>query len=104
MSACNIKIQRTTHCSLEKEKETLAKGRKRDYYCVVVSEDVEITLKKKPSLSFKAKRELFVQCNQSDCQYVDLNQAPCPLGLGLFTDEIERREEKRRDRIIQNRV
>ena len=78
----------------------MAKGRGKDYFCFVVSEYVKITLKNKPSLSFKAKRELFVQCNQSDCQYVDHNQAPCPLDLNLFADEIERREEKRSDRII----
>ena len=78
----------------------MAKGRGKDYFCFVVSEYVEITLKNKPSLSFKAKRELFVQCNQSDCQYVDHNHAPCPLDLNLFADEIERREEKRSDRII----
>ena len=66
---------------------------KKDYFCAVVSEDVEIMLKNKPSLGFKVKKELFVQCNQSECQYVDLNQAPCPLSLNLFTEEIERRKK-----------
>ena len=76
----------------------MAKGRGRDYFCIVVSEDVKITLKNKPSLSFESKKELFVRCDQSECQYVDLNQAPCPLCLDLFADEIEKREEKYRDR------
>jgi len=39
-----------------------------------------------------------VKCNQSECQYVDLNQSPCPLRLDLFAEEIEKREEKRRDK------
>jgi hypothetical protein len=70
----------------------------RNYFCTVVSEDVKITLKIKRSLSLESKNELFVQCNQLECQYVDLNQSPCPLRLDLFTEEIEKREEKRRDR------
>ena len=76
----------------------MVKSWEKDYFCNVVSEDVGIALKNKPSLSLKLKNELFVQCNQLECQYVDLNQSPCPLRLDLFTEEIEKREEKRRDR------
>ena len=76
----------------------MAYSNKKDYFCTVVSEDVEIVLKNKPSLSFKSNNELFVQCNQLECQYIDLNQSPCPLRLDLFTEEIERREKKRKDR------
>jgi hypothetical protein len=76
----------------------LAIGRKKDYFCNVVSEDVEITLMNKRSMSIKFKKELFVQCNQSECQYVDINQHPCPLTLDFFADEIAWREEKHRDR------
>ena len=72
--------------------------RKRNYFCTVISEDVKIALKNKPHISRKPKNELFVQCDQSDCQYVDLNQSPCPLSLDLFAEELEKREEKRRDR------
>jgi len=75
--------------------------RKRDYFCTVISEDVKITLKNKPYISQKPKKELFVQCNQLECQYVDLNQSPCPLQLDLFAEEIEKREEKRRDRRME---
>ena len=78
-------------------RKPLANLRRKDYFCTVVSEDVEITLKNKPSLSLKPKTELFVQCNQPECQYVDLNQPPCPLCLDLFAEEIERREEKRKN-------
>jgi hypothetical protein len=76
----------------------LANPREKHYFCTVVSEDVEITLKNRPSLSLGSKNELFVQCNQLECQYVDHNQSPCPLRLDLFAEEIEKREEKLRDR------
>ena len=76
------------------------KGKK--YFCAVVSEQVEIALKNKPSLGFESASELFVQCNQSECQHVDLNQPPCPLLLDLFAEEIERRDEKRRDRRMES--
>ena len=67
-------------------------GRKqRDYFCAVVSEGVKIALKNKAPISRELKRDLFVQCNQLECQYVDLNQAPCPLSLDLFAEEIEKR-------------
>ena len=73
----------------------LANRSGKDYFCTVVSEDVEITLKNKPSLSLKSKNELFVFCNQLECQYVDLNQSPCPLRLDLFAEEIEKRKDRR---------
>ena len=76
----------------------MAKKMEKDYFCTVVSEDVKIALKNKPAHGLKSKNELFVQCNQSECQYVDLNQYPCPLRLNMFAEEIERREEKRRDK------
>ena len=76
----------------------MAYSSKKDYFCTVISEGVKIALKNKPSISRKPKNELFVQCNQPDCQYIDLNQSPCPLSLDLFGEEIERREEKRREK------
>ena len=75
----------------------MAYSSKKDYFCTVISEGVKIVLKSKPYISRKPKNKLFVQCNQPDCQYVDLNQSPCPLSLDLFEEEIERREEKRRE-------
>ena len=82
-------------------RKPLAKRREKDYFCTVVSEDVEIALKNKPSLSRESKNGLFVQCNQLECQYVDLNQSPCPLRLDFFAEEIEKREEKGRDRRME---
>ena len=82
-------------------RKPLAKRRGKDYFCTVVSEHVEIVLKNKRTLSLKSKNELFVQCNQLECQYVDHNQSPCPLRLDLFAEEIAKREEKRRDRRME---
>jgi hypothetical protein len=75
-------------------RKSLSNRRGKHYFCTVVSEDVEIALKNKPSLSRESKNELFVQCNQLECQYVDLNQSPCPLRLDLFAEEIEKRGKK----------
>jgi hypothetical protein len=87
--------------SIKEGRKALANPKKKNYFCAVVSEDVEITLKNKPSLSRESKNELFVQCNQVECQYVDRNQSPCPLRLDLFAEEIEKREEKLRDRRME---
>ena len=75
----------------------MANRRQKDYFCTVVSEDVEIALKNRPSFSRESKTNLFVQCNQLECQYVELNQFPCPLRLDLFAEEIEKRGKKSAD-------
>ena len=75
----------------------MAKRWGKDYFCTVVSEDVKIALRNKASIDRKYKEDLFVLCNQSECQYVNLNQSPCPLRLDLFAEEIEKRAEKLRD-------
>jgi len=77
-------------------RKPLGNAREKDFLCTVVSEHVEIALKRKPSLS--GPNELFVHCNQLECQYVDLNQSPCPLHLDLFAEEIEKRGKKAQDR------
>ena len=82
-------------------RKPLATRREKDYFCTVVAEDVKIALKNKPFLTRESKNELFVQCNQLECQYVDLNQSPCPLRLDLFAEEIETREKERRDRSME---
>jgi hypothetical protein len=83
-------------------KVPMSSRRKKDYFCEVVSEDVKIALKVKPTLSRKLTTELFVQCNQIDCQYVNQNAHPCPLHLELFAEEIANREEKRKARKEEN--
>jgi hypothetical protein len=69
----------------------LPKQYRKDYFCSVVSEDVEIALKNKFFFSRESRNERYVQCNQSECQYVGLNQSPCPLSLDLFAEEIKKR-------------
>jgi hypothetical protein len=86
---------------VKERRKPLSKRNGKNYFCTVVSEDVEIALINKPSFSRKSNSALFVQCNQLECQYVDLNQSPCPLRLDLFAEEIEKREEKRRDRRME---
>jgi hypothetical protein len=87
--------------SVKGRRKPLANRREKDYFCVVVSEEVKIALKNKPSLGRKPSNEVFVQCNQLECQYVDLNRSPCPLSLDLFAEEIEKREKKRSDRRME---
>jgi hypothetical protein len=95
------KYQKRHTVPLNGRRKLLSKRRGKNYFCTVVSEDVEITLINKPSFSRKSKNGLFVQCNQLECQYVDLNQSPCPLRLEFFAEEIEKREKKRRDRRVE---
>ena len=57
------------------------------FRCPVVSETVSITLRRRIALG--AKGELYVRCSETDCQYVDVNEPPCPLTLDLFAAEIQ---------------
>jgi hypothetical protein len=59
------------------------------FRCDVVSETVSITLRRSNSLEGRGK--LFIRCSEKDCQYVDVNEPPCPLTLALFTEEINAR-------------
>jgi hypothetical protein len=59
----------------------------------VVNERVQIRLRR--PLGFGRKPGYFVQCNQTDCQYVEENKPPCPLNVSLFADEIKAAEEAR---------
>ncbi len=66
---------------------------KKSFYCTVVSETVSITLARRSR--FGGRNDLFVQCSEADCQYVDTNTPPCPLTLTLFAAEIARRAARR---------
>jgi hypothetical protein len=59
------------------------------FRCDVVSETVSITLRRSSSLEGRGR--LFVRCSEKDCQYVDVNEPPCPLTLALFSEEISAR-------------
>ena len=58
----------------------------KSFACPVVSETVTITLARRSALEGKGR--LFVRCSETECQYVDANEPPCPLTLALFTAEI----------------
>ncbi len=74
----------------------MSRSRAREYWCGVVSESVEIRLKRPGG--FGRPQGYFVQCNQTDCQYVDENKPPCPLTTTMFADEIKAAEEARAQR------
>jgi len=76
----------------------MSKRKGKDFFCTAVSENVKISLKVKPTLSRTFKDELYVQCDQFECQYIDENILPCPLTLNLFSKEIEDREARRKAR------
>ncbi len=65
----------------------------REFRCDVVSETVLIRLRRVNG--FGRRRGYFVQCNQTECQYVDENKPPCPLHTGMFSEEIRAAEEAR---------
>ena len=81
----------------------MPKRKTKNFFCPVISENVKIVLKTKTSLS-RITEELYVQCNQFECQYVDENVPPCPLTLDLFAEEIKEREEKRKAHKKENRA
>lgn len=68
---------------------------RKSFFCSVVSETVTISLAR--AKRFSENDNLFVQCSESDCQYVDANVPPCPLNLGMFAEEIESRAARRRE-------
>ena len=71
----------------------MSRSRPREFSCSVVSETVQIRLRRPGG--FGRPQGYFVQCNQTDCQYVEENKPPCPLHVGLFADEIRAAEEAR---------
>ncbi|HEV8439651.1 MAG TPA: hypothetical protein VGT40_16300 [Methylomirabilota bacterium] len=71
----------------------MSRASKREFQCTVVSETVLIRLRRADG--FGRQRGYFVQCNQTECQYVDENQPPCPLHVGMFAEEIKAAEAAR---------
>jgi hypothetical protein len=71
----------------------VSRGGGREFRCDVVSETVPIRLRRVNG--FGRLRGYFVQCNQTECQYVDENKPPCPLHIGMFSEEIRAAEEAR---------
>lgn len=73
----------------------MGRSKGRDFWCPVVSEPVRIKLTRPPGIQTV---RYFVQCDQADCQYVDANKPPCPLNIGMFSDEISATEAEREAR------
>ncbi len=65
----------------------------REFWCPVVSESVVIRLRRADG--FGRERGHVVRCNQTECQYVDENQPPCPLHVGMFAEEMKAMEAAR---------
>ena len=68
----------------------MSQGSTRGFWCTVVSEQVMIRWRRVGG--FGPHR---VQCNQTDRQYVDKNELPCPLNVGMFAEEIKAAEVAR---------
>jgi hypothetical protein len=66
----------------------------RDFECPVVKETVRIRLTRRPS--FDRPPPYSTQCDQIECQYVEQNEPPCPLNVGMFAEAIREIEERRR--------
>jgi len=74
----------------------VSRGRAREFWCEVVSETVRIRLRR--TGGFGRPQGYFVQCDQTDCQYVEENKPPCPLHAGMFSEEIRAAEDVRKAR------
>ena len=72
----------------------MSRGGTREFWCPVVSESVRIRLRRADG--FDPQRGHFVQCDQTECQYVDENKLPCPLHEGMFAEQIEAAAAARR--------
>lgn len=68
------------------------RGGKR-FYCPTMDEDVLIALRRR--LGGADSLSLFVECSESDCQYAEANEPPCPLSPDLFAAEILARKARR---------
>jgi hypothetical protein len=66
----------------------------RSYACSVVNETVQIRLKRDTSLG--GRSGYFVQCDQTECQWVERNEPPCLLNVEMFVHEIREIEHRRR--------
>jgi hypothetical protein len=84
------------------EGELMGRSRWREFWCDVVSEKVQIRLRRPGG--FGQPQGYFVQCNQTDCQYVDENKPPCPLHIGMFSEEVRALEEARERRATEEEV
>jgi hypothetical protein len=59
------------------------------FECGIAGKTVGITLRHGGGLQEPAN--VYVRCDERDCQYVDLNRPPCPLRIEMFADGSDRR-------------
>ena len=60
------------------------KNRSQPFDCSIAGKTVGISLRHGGGLQEPA--HVYVRCEERDCQYVDLNEAPCPLRVEMFED------------------
>ncbi|MBM4439492.1 MAG: hypothetical protein FJ027_03660 [Candidatus Rokubacteria bacterium] len=65
------------------------KNRAQPFDCSIAGKTVAVSLRHGGGL--QEPEGVYVRCDERDCQYVDLNKAPCPLTLDLFADGSDRR-------------
>ena len=75
----------------------MPKRHTKSFECPVIHETVQVALKRPGPFG---RQELFIQCNQFDCQYVEENKPPCPLGPAMFSEEIQAAAAAREARLF----
>jgi hypothetical protein len=65
------------------------KNRAQAFECSIAGKTVAVTLRHGGGL--QEPEGVYVRCDERDCQYVDVNQAPCPLRIDMFADGSDRR-------------
>ena len=65
------------------------KNRSRPFHCEIAGKPVGIALRHGGGLQEPAN--VYVRCDERDCQYVDLNVPPCPLRIDMFADGSDHR-------------
>jgi hypothetical protein len=65
------------------------KNRSRPFHCPIAGKTVGIALRHGGGLQEPAN--VYVRCDERDCQYVDLNVPPCPLRIDMFADGSDRK-------------
>jgi len=64
------------------------KNRSRPFSCTIAGKIVNISLRHGGGL--QEPDNVYVRCDERDCQHVDLNTPPCPLHVGMFADGSDR--------------
>jgi hypothetical protein len=65
------------------------KNRSHAFECQIAGRTVGISLRHGGGL--QEPDRVYVRCDERDCQYVDLNEPPCPLRVDMFADGTDRR-------------